>query len=530
MANFATLISALDDAHLGGSDGGPLSEHAQAKAMALDIQGLTADSRAIEPGFLFAALPGLKFDGRHFIPQALEKGASAILAPKGSVLPDGLQAPVLFSDNPRKALSLMAAKFYGQQPRRLVAVTGTNGKTSIAVFTRQLWQALGLRAASMGTIGVSVPGFEDRVRHTTADPIALQAVLQDLTLAEYDHLALEASSHGLDQYRLDGTRVDAAAFTNLTQDHLDYHPDMAAYLQAKSRLFTELLIPNGWAWLNSEAPESETLAALCAQAGRRVAFYGVAENADLRVTDIALTDKGQSFTLHISDRFGGGAYPVDLPLIGSFQLHNALAALGLVLSEDSLDRARAVKMLSLLEGAPGRLQPVGRVTSKNKPQEASALVLVDYAHTPDALENVLLALRPHCEGRLLCLIGCGGDRDRGKRPKMAQIALAHADYTLFTDDNPRSEDPAAIRAEMIAGLQADPGSADRYQDIGDRRQAISEGLSRLQPGDVFVIAGKGHESGQIIGDEILPFDDRLIAQEKILAQGGETIGGDNRDA
>lgn len=514
---------------------GHMPEKMAEKAAKLAITGITADSRAVRPGFLFVAVPGLKSDGREFIPQALEKGAAAILIPAGSVeilagrfdIPTTI--PVLQSETPRQALSLMAARFYGRQPGRIVAVTGTNGKTSIVVFARQIWQALGVRGASMGTIGVSAPGFEDRVRLTTADPVGLQAVLKDLAEAGYDHVAMEASSHGLHQHRLDGVKVSTAAFTNLTQDHLDYHPDMTAYLEAKGRLFSELLLPGGLALLNIDDPASTRLAEICRDAGRVPLFYGEAEGADLRALDVTPTARGQSFRLQLPERFGGGEYSVELPLIGAFQLHNVLAALGLVLAEDGLDRARSVRALSALEGAPGRLQPAGMLGGRDGAEPA--LVLVDYAHTPDALENVLRALRPHCSGKLVCVAGCGGDRDRGKRPKMAHIGASLSDFLIITDDNPRSEDPAAIRADMLAGLAGEDNAELRARTLecGDRREAIAAGLDRLQPGDVLVLAGKGHENGQIVGDVILPFDDRMVAQELLLARGGSTAGGDYRD-
>lgn len=470
---------------------------------AMMITGLTADSRAVRPGFLFAALPGSRADGRAFVPQAVAQGAVAVLLPAAGPRPEDLPAgiAVLTAEEPRHAFALMAARFHGAQPATVCAVTGTNGKTSTAVFTQQIWAALGLQGAALGTLGVIGAGLDRSGSLTTPDPVTLHAILAEAAKAGCTHLCMEASSHGLDQHRLDGVTVAAAAFTNLTRDHLDYHGTEDAYLAAKARLFTDVLAPGGIAVLNADVPEFTLLAAAASKAGRRVTAYGT-QGQDLRLLGRAPTATGQHLDLCVA----GTDYHVELPLAGGFQAMNALAALSLVIAGGA-DPARAVATLETLRGVPGRLEPVGTTAG-------GAAVFVDYAHTPDALETVLNALRPHAAGKLVVVFGCGGDRDRGKRPQMGAIAARLADACIVTDDNPRSEDPAAIRAEVLAGCP-------HATEIGDRRAAIRAAVAGLTAGDVLVIAGKGHESGQTIGATVQPFDDRVEARAALSDLGGD---------
>ncbi|HEY0901778.1 MAG TPA: UDP-N-acetylmuramoyl-L-alanyl-D-glutamate--2,6-diaminopimelate ligase [Micavibrio sp.] len=457
-----------------------------------EIEGLTEDSRRVEEGWLFAAFPGTKVDGRRFVEEALRNGAVAILSDRRLDIPAGAEIAVLESANPRRTLAQMAAKFYNRQPRQIVAITGTNGKTSTAWFTQQLWEALGLRAASLGTLGIR--GLEIEALRTaklaamtTPDMVSLMAMLADIAVSGVDHLAMEASSHGLSQYRLDGVHVRAAAFTNLTRDHLDYHPDMNDYFSAKARLFSEVLRDDGVAVLNADVPEFAPLAKICAERNIRVLDYG-RNAAALKLVTRTAAAQGQDLVIAIAGR----EYQVTLPLVGEFMVMNALAALGLVLAEQPERVGDLVQALGTLKGAPGRLQFV--------PGHKDAAVYVDYAHTPDALENILKSLRPHTHGKLYCVVGCGGDRDPGKRPIMGRLAATLADVAVITDDNPRSENPATIRAAM---MQDAPGAIE----IGDRRAAITWAVEQLNTGDVLVIAGKGHEQGQIIAGRVEPFDD-----------------------
>ncbi len=461
-----------------------------------DIRGLSADSREIAPGYLFAALPGTHEDGRRYIDQAIENGAIAVLAQTGTKL-EGRAAPVplIADDNPRRRLALMAARFYGRQPEVVAAVTGTNGKTSVASFTRQIWRHGGHEAASLGTLGLEParPGAPKSL--TTPDPVELHRCLAELAEDGVDRLVVEASSHGLDQYRLDGIRIQAAAFTNLSRDHLDYHHDMASYLAAKMRLFDELLAPGGTAVLNADLSIHEELRDRCARRGIEVLSYGIAES-DLRLMTQEPAGDGQVLMLDVMGR----AHRVELPLAGTFQAFNVLAAIGLAIATGLAPEA-AIEALPRLHGVPGRIELVGRTPRGGR-------VFVDYAHTPDALQTVLTAIRPHTAARLWVVFGCGGDRDRGKRPFMGEIACRLADRAIVTDDNPRGEDPATIRREILA-------AATDAEEISERGEAIAMAVAALGPGDVLVIAGKGHESGQIIGDRILPFNDRDVARAAI---------------
>ncbi|MGB0749439.1 MAG: UDP-N-acetylmuramoyl-L-alanyl-D-glutamate--2,6-diaminopimelate ligase [Magnetospiraceae bacterium] len=464
----------------------------------LEITGLTADSRAVAPGFLFAALPGAKADGRAFIPSAVAQGAVAILSVPGAEAPAGV--PLIVSDNPRRRLAEMAAAFHGAQPATIAAVTGTNGKTSVVTFTRQIWAALGLRAASLGTLGVTGPDGHVSGSLTTPDPVALHASLAGLAADGVSHLAMEASSHGLDQYRLHGVRVRAAAFTNLSQDHLDYHGHMAAYLAAKQKLFSEILVEDGVAVLNGDDAASDSLIAACRARGLRVMTFGTV-GADIRLDRRRTSDAGQ----HVSLTIDGARHEVFLPLAGDFQAMNVLAAMGLVLAGGA-PVADVLAALPMLSGVPGRMEHIATTSY-------SAAVYVDYAHTPDALQTALNALRPHARGRLLVVFGAGGDRDRGKRPLMGAVAAKAADRVFVTDDNPRSEDPARIRAEILAAC---PGA----EEIGDRGAAITRALAGLSEGDLLLVAGKGHETGQIVGDTVLPFDDRDYIRTVLAAGKG----------
>ena len=458
------------------------------EAAGLGLRGVTADSRAVREGFLFAALPGLRQDGRDFIADAVRAGAAAILAPEGTAWPAGVPArPLLLDPAPRRRLAECAASLAAGQPEHVVAITGTNGKTSTAEFTRQLWAAAALPAASLGTLGLNAPGFPAGPGLTTPDPVALAATLADLALAGIEHAAMEASSHGLDQFRLDGIRLAAGAFTNLTRDHLDYHGDMAAYRAAKLRLFAELL-PEGAPAIASASLDAETLAALRDIAMRRhLALSVVGEGGDaIRLLRATPRPDGQVLSLMVD----GTPRELHLNLPGRFQADNVLVAAALARATGIAD---PFGHLSGLTGVRGRMELAARLGN-------GAAVYVDYAHTPDALERLLSALRPHTEGRLAVVFGAGGDRDRGKRPLMGAAAARLADIAIVTDDNPRTEDPASIREAVMAAC---PGAIE----IGDRAAAIAAGLAALRPGDVLAIAGKGHEQGQTIGTTTLPFDD-----------------------
>ena len=454
----------------------------------MDITGLTADSRAVKSGFLFAALPGSQSDGRTFIGEAVKRGAVAVLAPPGTDL--GANTVRLITDaNPRRRFALMAARFAGAQPKTIAAITGTNGKTSVAHFTQQLWTALGLKAGYLGTLGAWSPGFHVDGSLTTPDPVRLHALLAEMSRHGATHLAMEASSHGLHQFRVDGVRVAVAAFTNLSRDHLDYHGSMSAYLTAKLRLFTDVMAADGTAVVNADSSEFAAIAAACRLRGVRVLAYGRKGDA-IRLEKAEIDGDGQKLTLSVF----GKPYTVRLPLAGAFQASNALCALGCVLAGGN-DPARIVAALATLTGVPGRLEQVGRHAS-------GATIYVDYAHTPDALETVLNALRPHVAGagRLIVVFGCGGDRDRGKRRIMGERAKTLADVVYVTDDNPRTESAPAIRAEVLQGC---PDAIE----IGDRGAAIAAAVNSLKAGDVLVIAGKGHETGQIVGTHVVPFND-----------------------
>jgi len=470
-----------------------------------EIVGLTADSRQVRPGFLFAALRGAQRDGRAFAAEAVAKGAVAILTDDEAALnldADARRRVAIIADpNPHRRLALLAARFYPRQPHTIAAVTGTNGKTSVVHFTREIWAALDRPAASLGTLGLVSPAGRRAGALTTPDPVALQRDLAELAAQGVQHVAIEASSHGLAQYRLDGVAVSAAAFTNLTRDHLDYHGDMASYLAAKQRLFAELLARDGTAILNADSPEFVGLAGLSRGRGLRMIAFGTAAAAELRLLARTPGRDGQRINLLLL----GKSFEIELPLVGEFQAMNVLAALGLAVATGT-PVSDAASVLPRLSAVPGRMQRVGETAS-------GAVVFVDYAHTPDALATVLAALRPHAEGRLAIVFGAGGDRDRGKRPLMGQVATEGADLVYVTDDNPRGESPPEIRRAI---LEAAPHAVE----IGDRSEAIAAAVAGLRRGDILVIAGKGHETGQIVGGTVLPFDDALVARAAIAAGGG----------
>jgi UDP-N-acetylmuramoyl-L-alanyl-D-glutamate--2,6-diaminopimelate ligase len=451
------------------------------------VTGLAMDSRAVKSGDLFFALAGSKTDGARFIDSAIASGAAAIAGdhpPQG-----GLRIPFVATPNPRRALALAAAKFYPRQPGTIAAVTGTSGKTSVAAFARQIWQRLGHASASIGTIGLVSPKRTIYGSLTTPDPIALHRQLDEIAGEGVSHLAFEASSHGLDQYRLDGVRINAGGFTNLSRDHMDYHPDVAHYLAAKLRLF-ELVAPDGAAVISADQDCSQAVIDAADAKGLRIITVGSKDDGTgegIALVAAEIDGFAQKLTL----RHRGQRHAVRLPLVGEFQIENALVAAGLAIGTGS--EAKAVfDALEHLEGAKGRLERVG--------EHNGAPIFVDYAHKPDALAKALQALRPYAKRRLVVVFGAGGDRDAGKRPLMGEIAVANADSVIVTDDNPRSENPQTIRAAILR-------TAKGAKDIGDRADAIRTAIASLQPGDALLVAGKGHETGQIVGDRVLPFSD-----------------------
>ena len=448
------------------------------------IAGLAFDSRKTAPGDVFFALAGAKDDGLKHVGEAVRKGAAAIVAERWTETPDAAFVQVA---DARAALAHAAARFYPRQPETIVAVTGTSGKTSVAAFVREIWQALGKEAASIGTIGVVSRPLTVYGSLTTPDPIALHELLDRLASNGVTNLAIEASSHGLDQKRLDGVRLAAGAFTNLTRDHMDYHATVEDYLKAKLRLFRDLLRDGAPAVIDADSAIAPQVIEAARARGLDVVTVG-ANGETIRLNVPAERD-GLSSALDL--QFGGRSFRVKFPLAGDFQISNALVAAGLCIATGS-DADAVFDALQKLEGAPGRLERVG--------DSRGASVFVDYAHKPDALEKALAALRPFVPGRLVLVFGCGGDRDAGKRPIMGEIAARSADVVIVTDDNPRSEKPEAIRKQILA-------AAPLALEIGDRAAAIRAGVSMLLGGDALLIAGKGHETGQIVGDKTLPFSD-----------------------
>jgi len=464
----------------------PADANIEARAGDIEVGGISADSRMVKRGDVFVAIAGGKSDGRNFIGPAIAAGAVAVLAerPIDTPLPNG--AAFVPVGNARRALALIAARFFPRQPCTIAAVTGTSGKTSVAAFTRQIWAALGYRAASVGTIGIVSPRGEAYGSLTTPDPVALHRSLEALAVEGVTHVAIEASSHGLDQYRLDGLRIAAAAFTNISRDHLDYHASFEAYFAAKLRLFKSLVEPGGAVVIDVDHDHAN--AVMAAAQARDLSIVSVGrKGTDIRLVETVIDGFAQVVRLE----HAGKNFRLRLPLAGEFQVENALIAGGLAIATGG-DPAAVFAALEHLTGAKGRLELVG--SSRGAP------IFVDYAHKPDALAKALDALRPAAAGRLVVVFGAGGDRDRGKRPLMGAVAAEKADRVIVTDDNPRSEDPAVIRAAIMAGARG-------AIEIGDRRQAIRTAIAELHPGDVLLIAGKGHETGQIIGDRVMPFSD-----------------------
>lgn len=452
----------------------------------LETGGVSSDSRRIKSGDLFVAVHGTKADGASYAADAAARGAAAIVVAKGAAIGNP-SIPVISVDDPRQALALVAAQFAGRQPETMVAVTGTSGKTSVAAFTRQIWEQAGFAAASIGTTGVVAPGRNEYGSLTTPDPVELHRLLAELADAGVTHASMEASSHGLDQRRLDGVRLAAGAFTNLGRDHMDYHPTMEEYHRAKLRLFDTLLPKGAPAVIFADDEWSTPTVNAARAAGVNVLTVG--RHGDfLRLKRV----EHERFRQRAEIEADGVIYEIDLPLAGDFQIYNALVAAGLAISTGT-PAAKALEALEKLKGAPGRLDLVG-TTAEGAP------VYVDYAHKPDALENVLASVRPFTTGRVIVVFGCGGDRDRGKRPIMGEIATRLADVAIVTDDNPRSEVPETIRAAILA---AAPGAIE----IADRRQAIREAVAMLHAGDTLIVAGKGHEEGQTVAGETLPFSD-----------------------
>ena len=466
------------------------------QAKTIQVNGITADSRQVEPGFIFAALKGVNLDGTRFVDQAIEAGAVAILVHE-TVSVDAT-VPVIAVSNPRRELAQIAARLYPAQPEVIAAVTGTAGKTSVAAFLRQIWKHAGFQAASVGTVGVVSDVENVYGSLTTPDPVALHKTIDRLANAGVTHLAIEASSHGIDQYRLDGVKISTGGFTNLGRDHMDYHATVEEYFDAKMGL-VERLLPKDADFVVE--PESAFGAEAAERANAsQLNVLSVGENAS-GIELINLERAG--FTQKMTLKFGGEVHDVLLPLVGRFQVSNALVAAGMAYST-GVASGVIVEALEALKGESGRLEYVGETS-------AGALVFIDYAHKVEALENVLEALRPYADNNLTCVFGCGGDRDHGKRALMGAISAKLADKTIVTDDNPRSEDPKLVRA-MI--MEAVPEALE----IGDREQAIFSAIEQAEAGDVIVIAGKGHETGQIIKDKTLPFSDHEVVARALTAQ------------
>jgi len=472
-----------------------------AGAPAIDVAGITADSRKVKPGYLFAALQGVAADGRNFIDAAIKAGAVAILT---DARPGEWSVPAVRAADPRLALAKAAAMFFPNQPATIAAVTGTNGKSSTVDFLRQIWSHMGRKAASMGTLGAIGPSGVVDLGHTTPDPVAIHETLDKLAHEGVTHAAMEASSHGLSQHRLDGVKLAAGAFTNLTQDHLDYHSDFDDYRRAKMRLFSELLPKGAPAVINADSPEREAFEAAAKAAGLKPFTVGW-RGRDLRISEALPRGTGQDLVIQWGED-AGNERTVHLPLIGEFQALNALCAAGIAMALGD-DVGKVLDGLAVLKGVHGRLELVGQTSAK-------APVFVDYAHTPDGLNVLLRAARPHVRGKLVVVFGCGGDRDATKRPIMGDVARRLADEVIVTDDNPRSEDPAKIRAAIRKGV---PDASE----IGDRATAIHEGVRRLKAGDALLIAGKGHETGQIVKGVTIPFSDFDVARSALQQTGGQ---------
>jgi UDP-N-acetylmuramoyl-L-alanyl-D-glutamate--2,6-diaminopimelate ligase len=466
-----------------------------------EVAGLTADSRDVRQGFLFAAIQGTQTDGRSYIGEAISAGAVAILTQSGVTTENiDTEIPVITDANPRQRLARMAARFYDLQPTKIAAVTGTNGKTSVVHFAQQLWTGLGCKAAGLGTLGVIGPNLESpdggsAFKLTTPDPVVLHKTLSELQNLGVDYVACEASSHGLSQYRLDGLKITAGAFTNLSRDHLDYHTSMETYRDAKLRLFEELVPDGGTIVVNIDSNVYGAIAEIANTRSLLRITYGF-EASDLHCLDATPIEDGWRIKL---DAFGT-VYEIAFPLHGRFQIANALCAAGLVIA-CGVDPSAVIPLLADLNCVPGRMELAARL-------DKGARIFIDYAHTPEALRTALNSLRTHVSDRITIVFGCGGDRDKGKRPEMGRIASALTDSVIVTDDNPRSEDAISIRQDILRACPA-------ARDIGDRATAIRAGIETLRPSDVLLVAGKGHESGQIVGQKTLPFNDIDIVRDTV---------------
>ncbi|MDG1471564.1 MAG: UDP-N-acetylmuramoyl-L-alanyl-D-glutamate--2,6-diaminopimelate ligase [Ascidiaceihabitans sp.] len=470
-----------------------------------DISSLIVDSRQLTKGCLFAAMPGVKIHGATFVQEALDQGAVAVLtdAKGAQIAGEAIKAAgaaLVISQTPREALARAAALWFGTQPKTMIAVTGTNGKTSVSTFVRQIWTELELAAVNLGTTGVE-GAWSAPLAHTTPEPITLHRTLAAAAENGITHAAMEASSHGLDQRRLEGVTLKAAGFTNFTQDHLDYHETFEAYFAAKARLFIDVLSPDGIAVINIDDPKGEEMARLAAAHGHDILRVGRSDTADIRLSAQRYDGTGQDLRFE----FDGKAYQTRLNLLGGFQADNVMLAAGLVIACGA-DPSHVFDTLEHLTTVRGRMELAAT-------RDNGAAVFVDYAHTPDAVKTALAAMRPHVMGRLVAIVGAGGDRDVTKRPLMGQAAADNADVVFVTDDNPRSEDPATIRAAVMAGCPS-------ATEVGDRAEAILRAIDSLGAGDALLIAGKGHETGQVVGDDILPFDDVEQASVAVAALEG----------
>ena len=472
------------------------------------VTGLAVDSRDVKKGFLFAALPGSKVHGGEFITYALRMGASAILTDTegAKIAEDELaeaDVALILAEDPRQTLAFAAALWFGAQPETVVAVTGTNGKTSVASFTRQIWEKMGFDAVNIGTTGVE-GAYTAPLAHTTPEPITLHRVLAEADAHLVSHAAMEASSHGLEQRRLDGVRLAAAGFTNLSQDHLDYHDSFAEYFNAKAGLFARVLPEDGVAVINIDDDRGLEMAAIARDRGQDVLTVGRTDGADLHILARSFSPTGQVLRFD----WRGRVAQAELQLIGGFQAENVLLAAGLAIGAGA-DAEQVFATLSSMRTVRGRMELAARRFN-------GASVFVDYSHTPDAVATALRALRPHVMGRIICVVGAGGDRDATKRPLMGMAAAEHADQVIVTDDNPRSEDPAIIRAAVLEGCP-------EATEVGDRAEAILRGVDALAAGDALLIAGKGHETGQIVGDDVFPFDDAEQASVAVSALDGGAL-------
>jgi UDP-N-acetylmuramoyl-L-alanyl-D-glutamate--2,6-diaminopimelate ligase len=454
------------------------------------VTGFAIDHRKVAPGSVFGAFKGAAFNGEEFIPQAVDRGAVAVVATPNASVPS---VPLIADPEPRRLFAELAAKFYAPYPEVVVAVTGTNGKTSTVEMARQIWRICGDRSASIGTLGVTTSDDQVKTGLTTPDIVTFLSNMAGLKRMGISHVAYEASSHGLDQHRCEGVPLDAAAFTNFSRDHLDYHPSMDAYFEAKMRLFDELLAPRKPAVIWTDDPKSVEVIDRCRKRGHELLTVGRTGDA-IRLIEQAPTALGQTLQL----QHEGKLYRLALPLIGAYQASNVLTAAGLMLATGGAWDATFSAMQ--------RVAPVRGRLERAVISRAGVPVYIDYAHTPDALEAAIAALRPHVEGRLITVFGAGGDRDQGKRPEMGAVATRLSDIVIVTDDNPRSEDPARIRADIMAG-------AHDATEVAGRREAIAEAIRIARSGDIILVAGKGHETGQIVGDRVLPFDDALVARE-----------------